>query len=158
MKELIEQLEQKATDLFRDAHSQLDKGNKAAGLRARRTSLEMEPLLKQFRKMSLEIANDRRKYQPLGNAEIEFRSFKGSPGVHTKVHRDFFALYPCRHASVDFSIQSNERWERWQTSRCLPAWKAAGSLPQFVSNWVFQPLSIGHVCLTSLFPFVWSVS
>jgi peptide subunit release factor 1 (eRF1) len=62
MKELIEQLEQKTTDLFRDAHSQLDKGNKAAGLRARRTSLEMEPLLKQFRKMSLEIANDRRKY------------------------------------------------------------------------------------------------
>ena len=62
MKELIEQLEQKTTDLFRDAQSQLDKGNKAAGLRARRTSLEMEPLLKQFRKMSLEIANDRRKY------------------------------------------------------------------------------------------------
>ena len=62
MKELIEQLEQKTTELFRDARSQLDKGNKTAGLRARRTSLEMEPLLKQFRKMSLEIANDRRKY------------------------------------------------------------------------------------------------
>lgn len=59
MKELIEQLEQKTTELFRDARSQLDKGNKTAGLRARRTSLEMEPLLKQFRKMSLEIANEK---------------------------------------------------------------------------------------------------
>ena len=38
MKELIEQLEQKTTELFRDARSQLDKGNKTAGLRARRTS------------------------------------------------------------------------------------------------------------------------
>lgn len=61
MKDLIEQLEQKTADFFRDAHSQLDKGNKAAGLRARRTSLEMEPLLKQFRKISLEIANEKRK-------------------------------------------------------------------------------------------------
>ena len=61
MKELIEQLEQKTTELFRDARSQFDKGNKAAGLRARRTSLEMEPLLKQFRKMSLEMTNERRK-------------------------------------------------------------------------------------------------
>ena len=61
MNDLIEQLEQKTADFFRDAHSQLDKGNKAAGLRARRTSLEMEPLLKQFRKMSLEIANEKRK-------------------------------------------------------------------------------------------------
>lgn len=42
MKELIEQLEQKTTELFRDARSQLDKGNKTAGLRARRTSLEKE--------------------------------------------------------------------------------------------------------------------
>ena len=62
MKELIERLEQKTAELFRDARSQLDKGNKTAGLRARRTSLEMEPILKQLRKMSLEIANDRRKY------------------------------------------------------------------------------------------------
>lgn len=61
MRELIEQLEHKTADFLRDARSQLDKGNKAAGLRARRTSLEMEPLLKQFRKMSLVISNDRRK-------------------------------------------------------------------------------------------------
>ena len=61
MKELIERLEQKTAELFRDARSQLDKGDKTACLRARRTSLEMEPLLKQFRKMSLEIANEKRK-------------------------------------------------------------------------------------------------
>ena len=38
---------------MKDASSQLDKGNKAAGLRARRASLELEPLLMRFRKLSL---------------------------------------------------------------------------------------------------------
>ena len=51
MKELLDQIE-KLT-----ACSQLDKGNKAAGLRARRASLELEPLLKRFRKLSLDAAN-----------------------------------------------------------------------------------------------------
>lgn len=32
---------------------QHEKGNKAAGLRARRSSLDLEPLLKRFRKVSL---------------------------------------------------------------------------------------------------------
>ena len=63
MRELIEQLEQRTADLFRDARSQLDKGNKAAGLRARRTSLEVEPLLKQFRKNV--VGNSQRKAERL---------------------------------------------------------------------------------------------
>ncbi|EJW92405.1 Histone H1-like Hc1 [gut metagenome] len=37
----------------RDARLQNDKGNKAAGQRARCVSLQIEPLLKQFRKLSL---------------------------------------------------------------------------------------------------------
>ena len=45
-------------ETFREnAKSQLDKGNKSAGLRARRASLDLEPLLKQFRKLSLEASN-----------------------------------------------------------------------------------------------------
>lgn len=53
MKELIEQLESKMMALLQNAKSQMEKGNKAAGLRARRISLDMEPMLKQFRKQSL---------------------------------------------------------------------------------------------------------
>ena len=37
----------------KDANLQMEKGNKAAGTRARKVSLELEKLLKQFRKESL---------------------------------------------------------------------------------------------------------
>ena len=57
MKELLDQIEKLTASFQRDACSQLDKGNKAAGLRARSASLELEPLLKRFRKLSLEAAN-----------------------------------------------------------------------------------------------------
>lgn len=36
----------------------------------------------------------------------------------------------------------------------LPAWKASGSLPRFVPNRVFRPLSTGHVRLLPLAPSV----
>ena len=57
MKELLDQIEKLTSTFQKDACSQLDKGNKAAGLRARSASLEPEPLLKRFRKLSLEAAN-----------------------------------------------------------------------------------------------------
>ncbi len=45
-------------ETFREnARNQLDKGNKSAGLRARRASLDLEPLLKRFRKLSLAASN-----------------------------------------------------------------------------------------------------
>jgi len=37
-----------------EAQSQIEKGNKAAGTRARKSSLELEKALKEFRKKSLE--------------------------------------------------------------------------------------------------------
>ena len=57
MKELLDNLTRTFDSFRKDAESQLDKGNKSAGLRARRASLDLEPLLKQFRKLSLESAN-----------------------------------------------------------------------------------------------------
>ncbi len=39
-----------------DANLQLEKNNKAAGTRARKASLELEKLMKEFRKTSLECA------------------------------------------------------------------------------------------------------
>lgn len=56
MKDLLNQIETLTTSFMKDASSQLDKGNKAAGLRARRASLELEPLLKRLRKLSLAAA------------------------------------------------------------------------------------------------------
>ncbi len=56
MEELIEQLKEKMDGFLKDATLQNEKGNKAAGQRARRSSLEMEPLLKVFRKQSLEAS------------------------------------------------------------------------------------------------------
>ncbi len=46
-----------AYEAFRvDATLQLEKNNKAAGTRARKASLELEKLMKEFRKVSLEAA------------------------------------------------------------------------------------------------------
>jgi len=59
MKELIQQISNLGDAFLKDANAQLDKGNKAAGLRARRTSLELDPLLKRFRKLSLEASNNK---------------------------------------------------------------------------------------------------
>lgn len=57
MKELLENITRTFDSFRKDAESQLEKGNKSAGLRARRATLDLEPLLKQFRKLSLESAN-----------------------------------------------------------------------------------------------------
>lgn len=59
MKELLEQISTLGDTFIRNADAQLEKGNKAAGLRARRASLELEPLLKRFRKMSLEASSNK---------------------------------------------------------------------------------------------------
>lgn len=56
MKDILNQIETLTTSFMKDASSQLDKGNKAAGLRARRASLDLEPQLKRFRKLSLEAS------------------------------------------------------------------------------------------------------
>jgi len=56
MEKLVKQLEISFTAFIEDANSQIVKGNKAAGTRARKASLEMEKMLKDFRKKSLEAA------------------------------------------------------------------------------------------------------
>jgi hypothetical protein len=56
MKELIEKINESFEALKLDADLQVEKGNKAAGTRARKSSLELEKLLKEFRKASLEAS------------------------------------------------------------------------------------------------------
>lgn len=53
MKELIEKIQNAYAAFTVDAVLQIEKGNKAAGTRARKASLEVEKLMKEFRKESL---------------------------------------------------------------------------------------------------------
>ena len=56
MKELVEKLNEAFAAFTEDANLQLEKGNKAAGTRARKASLEIEKMMKEFRKVSLEVS------------------------------------------------------------------------------------------------------
>lgn len=56
MKELVEKVAALTADFQKDALAQAENGNKAAGTRARKTSLAIEKALKEFRKASLEAA------------------------------------------------------------------------------------------------------
>mgnify|MGYP003402532348 CR=1 FL=1 len=58
MNELIAKVKELADALLVDATAQAEKGNKAAGTRARKASLELEKLLKEFRKVSLEASKN----------------------------------------------------------------------------------------------------
>lgn len=54
MNELIAKIKEMSEALLTDAALQAEKGNKAAGTRARKASLDLEKVLKEFRKVSLE--------------------------------------------------------------------------------------------------------
>lgn len=54
MKNLMTQIEEQIAMFSDNAKLQLDKGNKAAGTRARKAALELTKLLKEFRKQSVE--------------------------------------------------------------------------------------------------------
>lgn len=56
MKELVAKVASLYEAFQKDANAQVENGNKAAGARARKASLEMEKLLKEFRKVSIEAA------------------------------------------------------------------------------------------------------
>ena len=53
MEELLAQINEQLEAFKTNANLQLEKNNKAAGTRARKSSLELEKLLKEFRKVSL---------------------------------------------------------------------------------------------------------
>lgn len=54
MKELIEKINTEYQAFAKDAEAQLNKGNKAAGARARKAALALMKDLKEFRKASIE--------------------------------------------------------------------------------------------------------
>ncbi len=58
MKELIQKINTSFETLKVEAELQAEKGNKTAGTRARKASLELEKLLKEFRKTSLAVSKE----------------------------------------------------------------------------------------------------
>lgn len=54
MKELVEKINALYGEFVKDATAPAEKGNKAAGQRARKVSLALEKELKNFRRLSLE--------------------------------------------------------------------------------------------------------
>ena len=56
MNELIAKIKELNEAFMSYAALQIEKGNKAAGTRARKASLELEKLMKEFRKASLEAS------------------------------------------------------------------------------------------------------
>lgn len=54
MENLLKEIQEKLDAFVKDAEAQVEKGNKAAGTRARKTSLELTKLFKEFRKQSID--------------------------------------------------------------------------------------------------------
>jgi hypothetical protein len=53
MKDLVSKIKAEFEKFAADADLQVEKGNKAAGTRARKATLELEKLTKEFRKVSI---------------------------------------------------------------------------------------------------------
>ncbi len=58
MKELLEKIEAAFAAFQNDATAQVENGNKAAGSRARKASLGVEKLMKEFRKESVAASKE----------------------------------------------------------------------------------------------------
>ena len=56
MQNLVSKIQADYEAFIADAQAQIEKGNKAAGTRARKASLEIEKAMKAFRKVSLEAS------------------------------------------------------------------------------------------------------
>ncbi len=54
MKELLAQINETIEVFVQNSNAQAEKNNKAAGTRARKASLELEKMMKSFRKLSIE--------------------------------------------------------------------------------------------------------
>ena len=56
MEELFESIENKMSEFYNDLKANVEQGNKSAGARARKASLKLEKLVKQYRKESVKTA------------------------------------------------------------------------------------------------------
>lgn len=54
MKNLVDQIHSEFENFQKESAAQIEKGNKAAGTRARKAALELSKMFKEFRKVSVE--------------------------------------------------------------------------------------------------------
>lgn len=60
IEKLLQEIRQTSEALLSDGTLQSERGNKAAGLRARKASMQLERLTKAFRKASLEASKNKK--------------------------------------------------------------------------------------------------
>ena len=72
MKNLVEKINAEYEVFVSNANAQVEKGNKAAGTRARKADLELSKLMKEFRKVSVEASKQ----------VYYFFENEGSHGIH----------------------------------------------------------------------------
>ena len=58
MKTLVDKIKAELDLFVKNADAQVEKGNKAAGTRARKSALELSKMFKEFRKVSVEAAKE----------------------------------------------------------------------------------------------------
>ncbi len=58
MENLLKQIKEQVEIFEANSQAQLEKGNKAAGTRARKAALEISKLMKEFRKISVESTKE----------------------------------------------------------------------------------------------------
>ena len=58
MKNLVDQINAEIAEFVKNATAQVEKGNKAAGTRARKNALNIAKMMKEFRKASVEAAKN----------------------------------------------------------------------------------------------------
>ena len=58
MKNLVDQINAEIAEFVKNATAQVEKGNKAAGTRARKNALNIAKMMKDFRKASVEAAKN----------------------------------------------------------------------------------------------------
>ena len=56
MKDLVDKINAEFENFQKEANAQVEKGNKAAGTRARKAALELSKMFKEFRKVSVEAS------------------------------------------------------------------------------------------------------
>lgn len=71
MKELIEKINAEYEAFSKEAEQQVEKGNKAAGTRARKAALELSKLFKDFRKLSVEESKNKKAKKSIFPASVQ---------------------------------------------------------------------------------------
>ena len=83
MEELVNKIKEQMTVFIENADQQVEKNNKAAGTRARKASLDLEKMLKEFRKISVEA----------GEKNLLFAKSKAAIKVMRTFMAALFTLY-----------------------------------------------------------------